>query len=78
MHLVGHFTRSAKLMNRMVKTSGIHMRVATVRGDISVDVLTDGVVRCADRLGQHHCAGWLVKHAGGGAGKRRTVAATAT
>lgn len=59
------FERHARLMDSMATTLGIDLQEAAIRGDISIDDITEAVLRCTGCPDPDHCTGWLNDHARG-------------
>ena len=52
--------RSATLLDRMAGAVGVDLEEAILTaGTLTIDELTDAVLRCTDCSDPGHCAGWL-------------------
>lgn len=49
----------ADLVDRMATTLGHDLQDAAIRGDVSIDDISDAVLRCTNCSNPGHCAGWL-------------------
>ena len=52
-------TRHANLVDRMADHIGVDIEEATLRGDASIDDITDAVLRCTACSDPDHCTAWL-------------------
>lgn len=51
--------RHAGLLDRMAQALGIDLQEAAIGGRVSIDELTDAVLRCTDCSQPDHCEHWL-------------------
>ena len=49
----------AHLVDQMANTLGIALEEAAMRGRISIDEISDAVLRCTGCSNAAHCEGWL-------------------
>lgn len=60
---VAKLKHHADLLDRMAGAVGVDLEHATeVAGGLTLDDLSDAVLRCADCPDPGHCAGWLAAH----------------
>ncbi len=56
--------RHAALVDGMATARGIDLEETLMRGEISVDEISDAVLRCTACSNPEHCAGWLEEQDG--------------
>lgn len=59
--------RHAALLDEMAKTVGIDLQEAAIRGDLSIDDISQAVLSCTNCADAAHCTHWLQDYAGGAA-----------
>lgn len=51
--------RHASLVDRMASARGVDLEEQAMRGNVSIDEISDAVLSCTNCTNPEHCAGWL-------------------
>ncbi|WP_109313235.1 DUF6455 family protein [Ruegeria sp. AU67] len=57
--------RHAELVDQMATHVGVDLEDAAIGGDVSIDQISDAVLRCSDCSNPDHCAQFLAQSAQG-------------
>lgn len=56
--------RHAGLVDQMADTLGVDLEEQTLRGEVSIDDISDAVLNCTGCSNPDHCEGWLAEKQG--------------
>lgn len=59
MHNREQLKRHADLVDRMANVRGIDLEEQALRGNVSIDEITDAVLSCTNCTNPEHCSEWL-------------------
>lgn len=59
MHNREQLKRHADLVDRMANVRGIDLEEQALRGNVSIDEITDAVLSCTNCTNPEHCQQWL-------------------
>jgi hypothetical protein len=57
--------KHAALFDRMAQTLGLDLEESAMRGDLTIDQISDAVLACTGCSDPDHCDGWLQERATG-------------
>ncbi len=61
------FKKHAALLDTMSTTRGIDLQESAIKGDVSIDELTDAIFACSNCSAPGACSKWLALNAAGAA-----------